>query len=107
MLRTGEAELPVPGRGGSLPFGSGLPRGRNASGHPRGLAQLAVPHRIICLKASSVFHRAGWQLSFLLVLLHIFLGFGRLRSPVRLRRWELPCLAAHDMVALAGVVVVG
>lgn len=58
-------------------------------GTPKGLLSSLSHIGFIYLKTNLLFHKAGWQLSFLLLLLEIFLGFGWLRSLVRLRLWEL------------------
>lgn len=61
------------------------------AGTPKGLLGSRSRTGFLCLKANPLFHTAGWQLSFLLLVLGIFLGFGRRRSPPRL--WEPPYAA--------------
>lgn len=59
------------------------------AGSLKGLLSSLSHIGFIYLKTNPLFHKAGWQLSFLLLLLEVFLGFGWLRSPVWPRLWEL------------------
>lgn len=59
------------------------------AGTPEGLLSSLSHIGSIYLKTKPLFPKAGCELSFLLFLLEIFLGFGQLRSWVRLWLWEL------------------
>lgn len=61
---------------GLLPFGSGVLRGRDASGHPEGFPSSLSHTGFTCCKTDLLFHEAGWGLPFLSLFFEISPGFG-------------------------------
>lgn len=77
MLWAWKGELEAPVLCGLSPFGSGMLRGSDASGHPEG-SPSCLPHTgLTCWNTNLLlFHEPGWGLSFLFLLVEISPGPG-------------------------------